>query len=137
MLGLTTAAGVHGPVCLVFSSHSQSCPKGTANNGKLTSLFTCVTLHKWPNSSAAQKLWAQWSLGKHREDRAPQLCFLVKLQIKAWLTQGGCFSLSKKLELPFFAALEIFRFDAKLCKMAREAALIPLHSKVVAAAWLQ
>lgn len=56
MLGLTTAAGVHGPVCLVFSSHSQSCPKGTANNGELTSLFTCVILHKWPNSSAAQKI---------------------------------------------------------------------------------
>lgn len=37
----------------------------------------------------------------------------------------------------FFAFLEMFSFDGQLKKMSEEAALSPLASKVVAAAWVQ
>lgn len=58
------------------------------------------------------------------------------------LVNRGCFFFLSPSSLKcsfclFDAALEIFRFGAKWNKMAGEAALIPLHSEVVAAARLQ
>lgn len=72
------------PACRAFSFLSESRPKGTGNNAELTSLFTCVISHKWPTGGAAGKLRAQWSLGAHGKDSVRLLCFLIKLQIKAW-----------------------------------------------------